>query len=57
MSDDPSTDEPGHDAPPAEQSQAKWAVAEWLDKVIVDRDGERIGKLQDVSPYRDGMSS
>jgi hypothetical protein len=27
---------------------AKWAVADWLGKVIVDRDGERIGKLQDV---------
>ena len=44
MTDAPSTDEPNGD----EQVQAKWAVADWLGKVIVDRDGERIGKLQDV---------
>ena len=44
MTDAPGTDEPNGD----EQVQAKWAVADWLGKVIVDRDGERIGKLQDV---------
>ncbi len=27
---------------------ATWTVSEWLGKVIIDRDGERIGKLQDV---------
>lgn len=31
---------------PAEQ--ATWAVGEWLGKPILDRAGERIGKLQDV---------
>lgn len=31
-----------------EQGHAKWAVGEWLGKPIVDRDGEKIGKLQDV---------
>jgi hypothetical protein len=49
MTDKPSTDEPGTDRPkPDEQAPAKWAVAEWLGKVVVDCDGERIGKLQDV---------
>ena len=43
------TEEPGTDEPRAdEQVHARWAVADWLGKVIVDRDGERIGKLQDV---------
>ena len=28
--------------------QAKWNVAEWHGKMLVDRDGEKIGKLQDV---------
>lgn len=31
-----------------EQGHAKWAVGEWLGKPIIDRDGERIGKLRDV---------
>ena len=30
------------------QADANWNVAEWHGKVLVDRDGERIGKLQDV---------
>ena len=30
------------------QENAHWNVAEWHGKVLVDRDGERIGKLQDV---------
>jgi hypothetical protein len=31
-----------------DQDQAKWNVAEWHGKMLVDRDGEKIGKLQDV---------
>ena len=27
---------------------AKWSVAEWHGRMLVDRDGEKIGKLQDV---------
>jgi uncharacterized protein YrrD len=30
------------------QENAHWNVAEWHGKVLIDRDGERIGKLQDV---------
>src|SRR5438445_13600227 len=30
------------------QQDAEWNVAEWHGKMLVDRDGERIGKLQDV---------
>ena len=30
------------------QDQATWNATDWLGKMIVDRDGERIGKLQDV---------
>jgi sporulation protein YlmC with PRC-barrel domain len=30
------------------QESAKWNVAEWHGKMLVGRDGERIGKLQDV---------
>lgn len=44
MTEAPGVDEPTGD----EQVHAKWAVADWLGKVIVDRDGERIGRLQDV---------
>jgi sporulation protein YlmC with PRC-barrel domain len=33
---------------PAEQNQAKWSVAEWQGKMLVDINGEKIGKLQDV---------
>ncbi len=28
--------------------QAKWSVAQWHGKMLLDRDGEKIGKLQDV---------
>ena len=28
--------------------QARWSAAEWHGKMLVDRDGEKIGKLQDV---------
>ena len=31
-----------------DQDQARWSVAEWHGRTIVDRDGEKIGKLQDV---------
>lgn len=31
-----------------QQQDAEWNVAEWHDRQLVDRDGERIGKLQDV---------
>ena len=31
-----------------QQHQATWTAAEWQGKVLVDRDGEKIGKLQDV---------
>jgi len=44
MTDEPSTDQATAD----EQVHAKWAVAHWLGKMVVDRDGEPIGKLQDV---------
>ncbi len=30
------------------QGQATWNAAEWHGKMLIDRDGERIGKLQDV---------
>ena len=30
------------------EDQAKWNVAEWHGKTLVDRNGEKIGKLQDV---------
>jgi sporulation protein YlmC with PRC-barrel domain len=30
------------------QENAQWNAAEWHGKMLVDRDGERIGKLQDV---------
>jgi uncharacterized protein YrrD len=28
--------------------QAKWSVAEWHGKMLVDRDGAKLGKLQDI---------
>jgi uncharacterized protein YrrD len=28
--------------------QARWSVAEWHGKMLIDRNGEKIGKLQDV---------
>jgi sporulation protein YlmC with PRC-barrel domain len=31
-----------------DQEKAQWSVAEWHGKMLVDCDGERIGKLQDV---------
>ncbi|HEY5183583.1 MAG TPA: PRC-barrel domain-containing protein [Actinomycetes bacterium] len=31
-----------------DQGQARWDVAEWHGRMLVDRNGEKIGKLQDV---------
>ena len=31
-----------------DQDQATWSVTEWHGKMLVDRDGENIGNLQDV---------
>ncbi len=30
------------------QDPSRWSVAEWHGKMLVDRNGEKIGKLQDV---------
>jgi hypothetical protein len=30
------------------QKDAEWSVADWHGKTLVDREGEKIGKLQDV---------
>jgi PRC-barrel domain len=30
------------------QRNAEWSVADWHGKMLLDRDGEKIGKLQDV---------
>jgi hypothetical protein len=37
--------------PLAEESgelRAEWSAADWLGKTLIDRDGEKLGKLQDV---------
>ncbi len=47
----PDTAEPEQDPEPdvaERQEDAKWSVAEWHGKMLIDRDGEKIGKLQDV---------
>ncbi|SRR5579884_34279 len=31
-----------------EEQRADWNVAEWHGQMLIDRDGERIGKLEDV---------
>jgi hypothetical protein len=31
-----------------DQGKATWSVAEWHGKMLVDRNGDKIGKLQDV---------
>jgi sporulation protein YlmC with PRC-barrel domain len=31
-----------------ENKEAEWSAAEWHGKMLIDRDGERIGKLEDV---------
>jgi uncharacterized protein YrrD len=33
---------------PEHPQQSEWNVAEWHGKMLVDRNGEKIGKLQDV---------
>ncbi|MGD0312112.1 MAG: PRC-barrel domain-containing protein [Acidimicrobiales bacterium] len=33
---------------PEEPEQAKWNVSEWHSKMLIDSNGEKIGKLQDV---------
>jgi len=33
---------------PDNQDQAKWSAAQWHGKMLVDREGDKIGKLQDV---------
>jgi hypothetical protein len=33
---------------PERQEDAKWSVAEWHGRMLIDRNGEKIGKLQDV---------
>jgi PRC-barrel domain protein len=33
---------------PEHEEEAQWNVAEWHGKALIDRDGEKIGKLQDV---------
>jgi hypothetical protein len=33
---------------PEHQPQSEWNVGEWHGKMLVDRNGEKIGKLQDV---------
>jgi len=30
------------------QADSEWNIAEWHGKMLIDRDGEKIGKLQDV---------
>jgi hypothetical protein len=36
------------DDPAGDQAEAKWSVADWHGKLLIDSDGEKIGKLQDV---------
>jgi hypothetical protein len=36
------------DVPPVPDPAARWTASDWLGKVIVDRGGDRIGKLHDV---------
>lgn len=31
-----------------DETRATWTASDWLGKVILDRDGEKLGKLQDV---------
>jgi len=38
--------QPAEQTQPTEQTQ--WNVAEWHGKMLFDRDGEKVGKLQDV---------
>ncbi len=38
------------------QQDAEWNVAEWHGKMLVDRDGERFDKLQDVEQHGEELS-
>jgi hypothetical protein len=40
--------DPAAAALPVSNAPATWTASDWLGKVIVDREGQRIGKLQDV---------
>src|ERR1017187_5236849 len=46
----PGQNEAGHEEAhmTEDQDQARWNVADWHGKMLVDRNGEKIGKLQDV---------
>ena len=35
-----------------EDAEATWEVAEWHGKMVLDRNGEKIGRLQDVYVVR-----
>ena len=35
---------------PENNDQAMWSAAQWHGKMLVDQDGDKIGKLQDVPP-------
>ncbi|HEY4992791.1 MAG TPA: PRC-barrel domain-containing protein [Nakamurella sp.] len=48
MTEEPHPTDSSDPSGPEHQEPARWAVGEWLGKLVVDRDGERIGKLQDV---------
>ena len=41
-------DEAGPDPVASGEGPAKWSVTDWRGKLLVDRNGEKIGKLQDV---------
>jgi uncharacterized protein YrrD len=42
------TDNLGDQGEAAATEQAKWNASEWHGKTLIDSDGEKIGKLQDV---------
>jgi hypothetical protein len=46
----PSTADPAAlpDVPAVPDAAATWTASDWLGKVIIDRDGDKIGKLHDV---------
>jgi len=45
---EPQADVAGQEKESQHQPNAHWIAAEWHGKLLVDRNGERIGKLQDV---------
>ena len=50
MSDETAPETPEQDAPASNEQpeRAEWNAAEWRGKMLVDVDGEKIGKLQEV---------